>query len=72
MKVNFLFSKVWLIIWKKIIAVIDETFAVAKRKPENIQACTGFEPLTSVNKNDVTWVVESSEDEHLCIGLNVL
>ena len=54
MKVNFLFSKVWLIIWKKIIAAIDATFAVAKRKPENIQACTGFEPLTSVNKNDVT------------------
>ena len=22
------------------------TFAVAKRKPEKIQACTGFEPLT--------------------------
>ena len=31
----------------KIIAVIDATFAVAKRKPEKIQACTGFEPLTS-------------------------
>ena len=31
---------------KKIIAVIDATFAVAKRKPEKIQACTGFEPLT--------------------------
>ena len=31
----------------KIIAVIDATFAVVKRKPEKIQACTGFEPLTS-------------------------
>ena len=31
----------------KIIAVIDATFAVAKRKPEKIQVCTGFEPLTS-------------------------
>ena len=32
----------------KIIAVVDATFAVAKRRPEKIQACTGFEPLTSV------------------------
>ena len=24
------------------------TFAVVKRKPEKIQACTGFEPLTSL------------------------
>ena len=32
---------------KKIIAVIDAPFAVAKRKPEKIQACTGFEPLAS-------------------------
>ena len=37
----------WRITWKKIIAFIDATFAVAKRKPENIQACTRFEPLTS-------------------------
>ena len=29
------------------IAVIDATFAVAKRKPEKIQACTEFGPLTS-------------------------
>ena len=30
---------------KKIIAVIDTTFAVVKRKPEKkSQACTGFEP----------------------------
>ena len=28
-------------------AVIDATFAVVKRKAEKIQACTGFEPLTS-------------------------
>ena len=48
-----MFNKVYLIIRKKIIAVIDATFAVAKRKPENIQACTRFKPLTSVNKNDV-------------------
>ena len=32
---------------KKIIAVIDTTFAVVKRKPEKNQACTGFEPVTS-------------------------
>ena len=32
----------------KIIAVIYATYAVPKRKPEKkIQACTGFEPLTS-------------------------
>ena len=37
----------WRIIWKKIIVAIDATFAVAKRKPEKIQACTGFELLTS-------------------------
>ena len=37
-----------------IVAAVDATFSVAKRKPENIQACTGFEPLTSVNKKDVT------------------
>ena len=28
-------------------AVTDATFVVAKRKPEKIQACTGFETLTS-------------------------
>ena len=33
---------------KKIIAAIDATCAVVKRKPETIQACTGFEPLTSL------------------------
>ena len=27
---------------KTIIAVFDATFAVAKRKPENIQVCTGI------------------------------
>ena len=33
---------------KKIIAVIDTTYAVVKRKPEKKnQACTGFEPVTS-------------------------
>ena len=29
-------------------AVIDVTFADAKTKPGKIQACKGFEPLTSV------------------------
>ena len=29
---------------KKIIALIDTTFAVVKIKPEKNQACTGFEP----------------------------
>ena len=33
---------------KKIITVIDATFAVAKRKPEKILAWKGFKPLTSV------------------------
>ena len=36
-----------IIIWKEIIAVLDTTFAVVERKPEKIQACTGFKPLTS-------------------------
>ena len=27
---------------KKTIAVIDATFAVVKRKPKKIQACTGY------------------------------
>ena len=31
---------------KEIISVMDATFAVVKRKPEKIQACKGFEPLT--------------------------
>ena len=31
----------------KIIAVIDATFVIAKRKSEKIQACTEFELLTS-------------------------
>ena len=52
---SFSFFQAWvqyciastLIIWKKIITVIDATFAVAKRKPEKIQACTRFKPLTS-------------------------
>ena len=41
--------------WKKIIAVIDATFAVAKRKPENIWACTGLWIdwwFSQVNKSD--------------------
>ena len=37
----------WRIKWRKIIAVINATFAVTRRKPEKkIPACTGFEPLT--------------------------
>ena len=36
------------ITWRKIIAVVYTTYAVAKRNPERkIQACMGFEPLTS-------------------------
>ena len=31
---------------KEIISIMDATFAVVKRKPEKIQACKGFEPLT--------------------------
>ena len=33
------------LLWKKIITVIDATFAVAKRNPEKNQACTRFVPL---------------------------
>ena len=33
---------------KKIIAVIDTTFEVVKRKPEKNQACTGFEPRAAL------------------------
>ena len=32
---------------KEDLGVFDATSAVAKRKPEKIQACTGFEHLTS-------------------------
>ena len=35
--------------WRIIIAIIDTTFGVGKRKPEKKKACTGFEPLTSAN-----------------------
>ena len=34
--------------WNKDHCSYVATFAVVKRKPEKIQACTGFEPLTSV------------------------
>ena len=45
------------LIWKKIITVIDATFTVVKRKPEKIQACMGFEPLTSEGSNPVqAWI----------------
>ena len=38
----------WRIIWRKIIAVVYATYAVAKSKPhKKIQSSTGFEPLTS-------------------------
>ena len=33
----------------EIVAVIDKTFAVVKRKPEKNQACTGFEPYDLCN-----------------------
>ena len=32
---------------KKTTVVIDTTFAIAKRTPKTIQACTGFELLTA-------------------------
>ena len=32
---------------KAISAVMNTTYAVVKRRPEKIQACTGFEPMTS-------------------------
>ena len=36
------------IVSKNFIAVVvDASFAVAKRKPEKFQACSGFQPLTS-------------------------
>ena len=44
---------------KKIIAVIDTTFAVVKRKPEKNQACTGFEPkyaCLSTGQRFVGWI----------------
>ena len=43
---SYTWTAEWRIIWKKIMAVIYATYAVAKRKPEKFQACTGFEPLT--------------------------
>ena len=44
---SYIWTMKWRIIWRKIIAVIYATYAVAKRKPKKIQACTAFEPLTS-------------------------
>ena len=44
---SYMWTVEWRIIWKSIIAVIHTPFAVAKRKSKKIQACTGFEPLTS-------------------------
>ena len=45
-RAQFIWTAEWRIIWSKIIAVEYATYAVAKRKPEKIQACTrGFEPL---------------------------
>ena len=41
---------VWLfveLLYERRSSKLDATFAVAKRKPERIQACTGFEPLIS-------------------------
>ena len=38
----------WRIKWKKIITVLDATFAAAYKKPEKRQVCTGFELLTPV------------------------
>ena len=47
----------WRIKWKKIIAVIDVTFAVAKRKPaKKIQACKG---LLNFRRPAPSWLVSS-------------
>ena len=35
----------WRIIWKKIISVVDATFAVAKRKPEKNSSLYGIQTL---------------------------
>ena len=40
---SYMWTAEWRIIWRKIVAVIYATYAVAKRKPEKIQACTEFE-----------------------------
>ena len=52
MKIICMWTVKWRrIIWRKIITVIDATFAVAERSnkacTKTNQACTGFEPLTS-------------------------
>ena len=39
-RAQFIWTAEWRIIWSKIIAVEYATYAVAKRKPEKIQACT--------------------------------
>ena len=44
---SYMWTAEWRIIWMKIITVIYATFAVEKRKLKRIQACKGFEPLTS-------------------------
>ena len=45
--ISYMRNAEWRIIWRKIIAVVYATYAVAKSKPyKNIQSSTGFEPLT--------------------------
>ena len=41
---SYMWTAGWRIIWKKIVTVIDATFAAAKRKPEEIQACQDSNP----------------------------
>ena len=45
---SYLGTEGWRIKWKKTIAVNRCNFCSSKGKPKKIQACTGFEPLTSV------------------------
>lgn len=42
------FGKVQIIIWKKIIAIIDATFAAAKKGPEKIQIFFHTIPYSAV------------------------
>ena len=63
-KIIFTWNKIW------IIAVIDATFAAAKRKLEKIQACTGFEPLTSAIPVQRSY--QMSEEAHLAQVVELL
>ena len=62
----------WGIIWKKIIAIIDATFVVVKRKLEKIQVCMGFEPLTSAipMQCSTNWANKPTGSNLLPVGLH--